>query len=154
MNLKELPELIENGIGMVVATRDAQLFPDVGEGSGLVLSEDFQSCSVFVSSQRSKASLANIQDNGCIAISLSNPCTYKAAQIKGRAFKVRPMSEKEKMASAQWLAAYRREIQLVGMMNVAAESILREPDTAVDVHIENIYIQTPGSRAGQLMGPE
>lgn len=153
MNLKELHDLIETGIGMVVATRDAVLFPDICEGSGILLSEDGRTCTIFISSSRSQTAIKNIQNNGCVAISLSRPCTYKAAQIKGRVLRTRAMTEAEQKASAKWLQGYRKEIQLIGVMNQAATGILRQSDLALDVTIDSIFIQTPGPQAGKIMGP-
>ncbi|NUN05868.1 MAG: hypothetical protein HUU57_08905 [Bdellovibrio sp.] len=154
MDIKELHDLIETGIGMVVATRDGMLLPDICEGYGIVLSADAKSCTIFISSARSQAALKNIQDNGRVAISLSRPCTYKAAQIKGRVLKTRTMTDSEQQASEKWLSGYRKEIQLIGVMNETAQGLLRHSDIALDVAIDNIFVQTPGPEAGRIMGTE
>lgn len=154
MDIKELKELIEAGVGMVVATRDAEMRPDLCVAMGVSWSEDPQFFTVYIDSQRSKQALRNIQDNSHIAVSLSRPCTFKAAQLKGRVVKVREMNDLDREQSKKWSEGYRKEIRLIGVMSDAALGLLRNPDTAAEVRIENIYNQTPGPNAGRPLGDQ
>lgn len=152
MDIKELKELIEAGVGMIVATRDAELRPDLCEAMGIMWPEDPRFFTVYLDSKRAKHTLKNIEDNAQIAVSLSRPCTYKAAQLKGRVVKSRALNDLDREQSKKWLEGYRKEIRLIGVMSDAALGLERNPDIALEVLIENVFNQTPGPHAGRPLG--
>ncbi|WP_295904335.1 hypothetical protein [uncultured Bdellovibrio sp.] len=148
MNLVELRQLIQTGVGMVMSTRNADMWPDLCEIVGLHLREEGKTMSVFVSQTQADHCLQNIKSNGAIAVSLSRPCTFEAAQIKGKVVGVRPMTDEEQNQSKAWAERFRKEIQLIGVTNEAAMGLKLQADTTLEVEVENIYLQTPGPRAG------
>ncbi|WP_415063441.1 hypothetical protein [Bdellovibrio sp.] len=152
MDINELKDIIKLGVGMVVATRDAQMRPDICDGAGINISSDASRMTIFLVQQRATRTLANIENNRSIAVSMSRPPTYAAAQIKGHVTRVRPLDPAEQPIAQECATAFQREIQLIGVTREAAMGLRLVPDIAVDVSIENIFIQTPGPKAGQSMG--
>lgn len=151
MDINELKDIIKLGVGMVVATRDAQMKPEICEGAGINISSDARKMTIYLVQNRATRILANIKDNGNIAVSLSRPPTYSAAQIKGQVTGVRPVTSEDLHQAKEWATAFQREIQLIGVTREAAMGLRLIPDVAIEVDIKNIFIQTPGSKAGQSM---
>lgn len=152
MNSNELRQLIETtGVSMVMSTRDENLWPDLCEVLGLHFNENASKAMLFVSEEHAAKCLSNIKNNGCIAISLSRPCTFQAAQLKGKVANVHAMTAEEKDKSLSWSQRFRKEIQLIGVPNEAAMGLRLKADMTIEVDIENIFIQTPGPQAGQKL---
>jgi hypothetical protein len=148
MNLDGLKEFTSHGISMAIASRGVDLCPELIDGMGLQWQDD-QRVTVFVESREAAQSLLNFRENKMIAISMARPCDYSAAQIKGTVAQVRPMTSAETEFSQTWSKLFHTEIQLIGVPSLTAESARMIADTAVELHIDELYIQTPGPDAGR-----
>lgn len=127
------------------------MIPELTDVMGIELSSDGARVKFFISKSEAQRSLENIEDNGWVALSLSRPTNYDAAQIKGRADVLREITEDEREFSRQWLEKYRTEIRLIGVSPLAASSLIFEPDVTVEAQVTELFIQTPGAKAGQAL---
>src|SRR5215468_2123239 len=91
----EVVELLASGVVMSVGTRDAALVPECVPAMGSRVNRDRRTLTVFVPSALVGATLANLEDNGQVAISLTRPSDEKSIQIKGRSRGVREATEAE-----------------------------------------------------------
>lgn len=154
MDLKELHNLLNCGLKVGVATRDAKLFPEISDAMGVALSEDGKTMVVYVTREDSSQALQNIDHNGQIAVSVARPCNYFAAQIKGRVTAVRAITPEEKEHALECGEKYRKEIQLIGVTAQAAQGLKWNPDLALEAEVADLFIQTPGPVAGRRMEKE
>jgi hypothetical protein len=152
MNREEFQQLTTFGVGVAVATRDAQMRPLVSDASGLELLNKGEQALLFVSQKEHNKLLINIQDNGFIAVSISRPTDNLAGQIKGRVTKVRPITTDEKLLVQKKADKYRGEIVLIGVLPIVANSLNMPADLVLEIDVDSLFIQTPGDFAGQPMG--
>lgn len=148
MNFEDFKKLTAAGVGLAVASRDEKRNPSLDDLLGLKLNSDGKSLLCFLNAEDSWKALDNFRSCSQIAISLSRPCDYFAAQIKGQVTQIRKMSPEEELISQRWADLYLQELVLI---NVAPETIANlsfKADTTLEVVIEDLFIQTPGTQAG------
>src|SRR4051794_4352615 len=79
----ELYQLLDGPSVMYLATRNAALEPLSALAFGLQPGSDGRELTVFLPAAVSPPTLANLRDNGQIAVSLVRPSDHRALQIKG-----------------------------------------------------------------------
>ena len=76
-----VPEYVARGLeglaAIHVATRDASLVPDEVMAAAAVLSRNGERLTVYLPDATSATSLANLRENGAIAVGLSEPRTHR-----------------------------------------------------------------------------
>ena len=149
---KDLIEFLESGVSILVGTRSDRLFPESCRGLGARVEEDGQEVVVFLPEATSETSLANLRDNGRIAVCFSRPADHRSVQIKGTAVEIREAGESDR----QQVLRYRRALtETLGFVGVPPQITLRVaywPCRAVRVRAEAILDQTPGPGAGAALG--
>lgn len=153
MNFNDFKKLTETGVGLAVASRNRQLIPDLDDLAGLRLNPDGKTLVCFINSVDSPTALANLRSCPNIAISMSRPTDYFAAQIKGQVTKIRKMTSEEELASQNWSDLYRQELVLISVPPETVSSLTMRADTALEVTIEDLFVQTPGIHAGTRIIP-
>lgn len=151
MNFEEFKTLTESGVGLGVASRDKDLVPCLDDLMGLKLDPDGKRLVCFINSEESPKALENFRSYPRIAISLSRPCDNFAAQIKGQVTRIRAMTGEETARSQAWADLYRQELILINVCPETVAALDMSADTALEVTIEDLFIQTPGLQAGDRM---
>lgn len=152
MDLAELRKLLDCGLGMALATRDASLRPEITEVMGCSLSADGRHIKVYIDEEDGKTALENVADNGLVAVTLARPTTYMAFQIKGRSATARPISEEERERSRIWAEKYSEELGLIGLHPDAIRALRYEASHTVEAEVVEVFTQTPGPDAGRRVG--
>lgn len=154
MNLREplslaLAELIESGLSLNVGTRSAERWPETCRAMGLRVHPDRRSFDVFLPVATSSATLANLRDNGLIAVTASHPPTHRTVQLKGLTRQITP----ESPADREFIVRYRRGLgtvlATVGIQPQVAGKVVHSPCWRVEVELHEVYEQTPGPDAGR-----
>jgi hypothetical protein len=104
-----------------------------------------------VSAERTRA---NLEETGRIAVTVTDPDTYRSTQVKGRAIRqeeLTPADEQEGERFFASLAAMLHELQ--GTDLVAFDRARPGPLYATVATIEEYYDQTPGPAAGVRLAP-
>lgn len=151
MDLRELRSKLEPGVGMALATCSGGLVPELTDVLGFDWPADSAYFTVFMNSAESHQALQNLSQNNRAAVSLARPCNYFAVQIKGRVKEIRSMMESEFERAQHCFDSYRQELLLIGMRAEAAAALIMRPDTAIEIEITDLFIQTPGPDAGLRM---
>src|SRR5689334_6766556 len=94
----EVVDLLSSGVVMSLGTRDAALVPECVPVVGSRVNRDRRTLTVFVPQLLLGATLANLEHNGQVAISLTRPSDEKSLQIKGRGRGVREGTEADRSA--------------------------------------------------------
>ena len=150
----KLAPLLEGLVAVHVATRDAALVPDEVMAAAALLEPDGRSLTVYLPDATSATALANLRENGQIAVVLSQPLTHRTVQLKGRVETIRPAGEDEREAVERFAAAFDAEVAAIGLPPAALRRRNRWPCAAATFAEREAYEQTPGPRAGEPLGPE
>jgi hypothetical protein len=150
-----LVPLLEGLVAVHVATRDADLVPDEVMAAAAHVEPDGRRLTVFLPVATSETSLANLRENGAIAVVLSQPLTHRTVQLKGRAETIRPARDDERETVERGAAGFDAEVEAIGLPPAAVRRRTKWPCQAVTFAVAEAYEQTPGPRAGEpLAGGE
>jgi hypothetical protein len=141
-------EFLRGGVAIVVATRDALLRPEIARGWGLEVSPDGSAVTLCVGLASGSPTRANLDLNGAVAITCSQPSTYRTVQLKGTVVELAEPDDARLERVREHLAAFVEEVWRVGVHREGAESLL-EPDLVqATVAVRDVFDQTPGANAG------
>ena len=150
----EVLAFLRGGKSLVIGTRDEQLLSECARAVGLRASAtgDRQHVSVFLAEPSSQRTLANLRDNGRIAIGLSHPPDHRSLQLKGRVTALVPATEDDLAFVKSYVAELAAVLDVVGVPARIIHRVNYLPCIRADVRVEEIYLQTPGPDAGSALG--
>ena len=96
-------------------------------------------------------SIANLRENGRLALTLSEIPTHKTVQVKGRVLAIREGDASDRALAESYRKLLADDLAYIGQ---AAANTLRLsiwPCHAIDLEIAVVYAQTPGPFAGERM---
>lgn len=151
----ELRALLEDGVAAVLGTRDAGLVPEVARGWGVRVLPDRASVELCIGLPSGRRTLANLADNGQLAVTCVRPSDYRQVQLKGRGAEAGAPTEADRAWVARHQAAFTAQVADVG---IAPETCHRfwshdDPDALVKLRLEvaEAFDQTPGPDAGRAL---
>ena len=133
---KDLVELLTSGVSILVATRDTQRLPEAVRAFAPVIAPD-------------RRHLANLKDNGRIAVAFSRAIDDLSVQVKGTSTDLRPTTDVDRTIVDRYHAAYIEGLYLIGMPRSLTSRFRCFPGTVVTVEVEGVFNQTPGPGAGK-----
>lgn len=143
---------LRGGKSLVIGTRDEQLLSECARGVGLRAAEDRRHVSVFLAEASSRRTLANLRENGRIAIGLSHPPDHRSLQLKGRVTGLAPADDEDLLFVKNYVAELAEVLDVVGVPARITHRVNYLPCIKVEVLVEEIYLQTPGPDAGSTLG--
>ena len=146
---EELVEFIESGVSMLVGTRDAALRPQIQRAVGAIVGADRESVTAYLAKAIAGKSVANLEDNGCIALTLSRPYDHRSLQLKGKLLGMRDATEIERVSQERWHAGFAEHLYIFGMPRSVIRQLAVFPSIAVTLRIDDMFVQTPGPGAGR-----
>lgn len=146
---EDLVPFLESPVSVLLGTRDADMRPACARLMGARFSADRTGVTVLLPCATGERSLANIRDNGLVAVTFSRVSDNRSFQLKGRCAPPREPTPDEIEVQRRYRAAYAEALHEVGMARATAARLTIEPSVALDVTIEAIFQQTPGPVAGQ-----
>jgi len=146
---EEIVELIASGVDVYVGTRDGSLEPESMMAMGVRAHPDRATLTVHLPAALAEATRRNLEANGEIAVTLIRPSDFKAVQVKGRAGAIRPSNELDREIQSIFRAALVEQFETVGIPRSTTRRLVWWPSLAVEVHVRDVFTQTPGPRAGE-----
>jgi hypothetical protein len=143
--------MVDRGVSVIVASRDAALRPSIMRGVGSAISADGTQVTVFLRRSQSRQLMQDIEAGGGLAVVFSEPPTHRTLQLKARQASLRPASPTDQPQLARYLASMQGELAQVGYGPEFAAAMLSAPledVVAVQFTPESAFDQTPGPRAG------
>lgn len=143
--------MVDRGVSVIVASRDAALRPSIMRGVGSAISADGTQVTVFLRRNQSRQLMQDIEAGGGLAVVFSEPPTHRTLQLKARQASLRPASPTDQPQLARYLASMQCELAQVGYGPEFAAAMLSAPledVVAVQFTPESAFDQTPGPRAG------
>jgi general stress protein 26 len=148
---EELADFIESGVSMLVGTRDAALRPSCIRALGASIHPDRRSLTIYLPAWAAPRVVADLEQNGRIAIAFSRPISHQTIQVKGRARAWRESGEADRAVQERYLAALLEQLHAVGLPRSLARRVRWWPSVAVEVELEDVFLQTPGPDAGRRL---
>src|SRR5690606_8802506 len=112
---------------------------------------DRKTLTVYLPTPTGERTLANLRDNGRIALTFTRPIDHRSMQLKGKATAFRDATEDERPLLESYVEGWARHLEVVGLPRALGSRLTYWPATAVDVAIEASFHQTPGPAAGTRM---
>jgi hypothetical protein len=118
---------------------------------GARVSADRTKVTVLLPTLTGERSLANIADNGLVAVTFSRVIDNRAVQVKGRCAPPRAATDEELALAHRYRDGFAVALDEVGMPPARSKRLVIEPAVALEVTIEHVFTQTPGPSAGQKL---
>ena len=145
----EMKAFLESEVDNFIATRNAKHEPHIGRAWGARVADSGESIEVFVDRAHSLDALADLRENGIIAISWSQPTTYKTIQLKGHCVEIGDPAP----GDFAWIERHRKlftdGLKVIGFPPEVARAMWSSQVVRVRLLVEHAFDQTPGPRAGR-----
>jgi hypothetical protein len=147
----DLLKLFDEPTIMHLGTRNAALEPIETLAFGVELVGDGREVTVFVPTVLSPPTLANLRDNGQMALNVVRPTDHRSLQIKGVWLGERRTTEADQQKLARFSESLTEEMGLVGIPRSIWRRLLWWPAVALRMEIWEVFVQTPGRGAGRRL---
>lgn len=145
---EDLVEFLHGGVAILVGTRDGDLRPATQRAGGARVHADRRKVDVFLPERSGERTIANVRDNGRLAVTFSRAIDHRTVQLKGNAAVVRAARPDEEAVTQQYLETWGAAVELIGMPRSTIKRLWAWPSVVVEVDVEAIFEQTPGPAAG------
>lgn len=147
----ELIAMIDKGVSVIVASRDASLRPSLMRAVGSSIEPDGSVITVYLARSQSVQLLQDMAASGRIAVVFSSPSTHRSVQVKGTSISGRAATASDLPVLQRYMQAMEYEICSIGYRVELVHGMLAyELDdlTAISFRPTEAFDQTPGPRAG------
>ena len=137
-------------------TRDANLVPSGHRLAGWQIDQSGRTLTAFMPAASSPQLLEALRDNGRIAITFEEVGTHETYQVKGRYLShrpVRPADVELAGASRERFARSLRSLYNDEQAAVLMAASVPAPGLAVEIGVDEVFLQTPGPGAGARIAP-
>jgi len=131
---------------------DNSLLPQIARAVGAIVDSAKSRIDLVVSGWQWPDTIANIRQNGRLSVTFARPSDYVSYQVKGRAA-VKPASAAHRARAESYIGAMTATLVGNGLDRAVISPWLvdREP-MVLRLAAEMIFVQTPGDKAGQMLG--
>jgi hypothetical protein len=150
---EELAEFVQSGVSIQIGTRDARLTPDCIRLVGARVEPGREEVTVFVPHATGATSIANLRENGRIAVCFSRPADHRSIQLKGRVVALDDAVPADRATVDRYRAGL---VEVLAVLGLPPRTLLRMshwPCVAARFHVESVFVQTPGPGAGDRLRP-
>lgn len=148
----ELADFIQSGVSILVGTRDDAMRPHAGRAFGARVHDDRRTVTIHFPRATAEATLRDLRANGRIAVTFSRPIDHQGVQLKGTCVGVRESDAEDRAVQERYRAALLEQLYAVGVPRAKAQRWSWWPSFAIDVAVAEVFVQTPGPRAGRRIG--
>lgn len=149
----DLIPLLQSGVSLIVGTRDSHLVPESARALGARVEDGGREITVFLPAATCGPSIANLADNGRIAVTFVRIGDHYAVQAKGRAVEVREATDDEHPLIDRYRSELIQALGFVGLPPRQTARFAHWPAHAVRFVVEALFEQTPGPGAGEALIP-
>lgn len=139
-------------MSILLATRDAELQPELSRASGARVHDDGAHVTVFVPSHGADRLVQNLRAHDQVAVMFSRPIDHQTVQLKGRCVDVRAAPEGDRAFVERYHACFSEQVTAVGLPRALVSRFAVWPAHAITVLVDAVFAQTPGPGAGARLG--
>ena len=144
----DIADLVRHGVAVIVATRDAELRPELGRAWGPALSEDGERLTVCVEAAPESPMARNLASGSSAAAMLARLASHTTVQLKGTVVEVATPTQDRLDAVHEHVDAFVAETAAVGVPESIARALVAPDLLTVTIEVRERFDETPGSRAG------
>ena len=147
----ELAAFLESPVMIILGT-GAEGIPEIGRGLGASVEEGGLALHVIVSAWQWPQTVAQSRATGLIAATFSRPADYVTYQVKGQVDRVAPLTPALEACAVRYAARIVDVLAGLGLQPELTAPWRSERDlVALYIRPEQVFVQTPGPRAGTLL---
>ncbi|MBY5591641.1 pyridoxamine 5'-phosphate oxidase family protein [Rhizobium leguminosarum] len=140
---------IESPVMQIIGSSNAARRPEIGRAVGAWTSAESDTIDLVTSAWQWPETVANLRENGRIAVTFARPADYVSYQLKGQAT-IRPAESHEVERSSQYIVAIVSTQMRLGLLPELIMPVLSNRDPMlITMRVASVYVQTPGSHAGE-----
>ena len=139
------------GTSILVGSVDAKGFPICCRAIAVRCSNEPKKLTVYVPIATSHDTIANVAATRRLAVTVNQPLTHDAIQIKGTTTAVRLAGDDEHEFVETRLLQFGDVLAEIGLPRKITRSIAHWPAFAIEVKVEQVFEQTPGPKAGSAI---
>jgi hypothetical protein len=144
----ELAGFLQQGLGIHLSTRNAQLQPGGARVAAVRVEDDHLHVTAYVAKVAARRVLPDLEANGQAALVFGRPIDDRACQVKAVFVNARPASTRERpLIEAQW-NGFLDQLERIGIPRAAAAGWVTWPALAIRLRATALFNQTPGPEAG------
>lgn len=136
---------------MIVGTVDSRGIASCCRGIALRANEEVGTVTLFVPASTAREVVANAATTRKVAVTTSFPLDHNTIQLKGTARDVRMARDEEKEFLEERFRAFAFVLEKTGLPRRVSARVSHWPAFAIELAVEEIFEQTPGPRAGELL---
>lgn len=145
----EVVPFLESGVSLSIGTRDSELIPEVMRiTGGLRVDPSRRRATVYFAVATGAPTAKNLRDNGFIAVCASEPKTHRTFQLKGRLIELRDARSDERPLIEKYVSEFVVELAAIGLPPQITSRLTRWPSYAATFEMDDLFVQTPGPKAG------
>jgi hypothetical protein len=145
---RPLADLLEDGVGIHLASRNARLEPNGARAVSLKVEDDGVHVWVYLSPLAADRLMPDLEANGQAAVVVGRPSDDRSCQVKGFLVTARAATDAERPhVLGQW-ERFMVQLEGVGIPRAVASSWATWPCTAIRLKATAVFEQTPGPAAG------
>lgn len=146
----ELSHIVLGGVAVIVATVGSDGRPAITRGWGLRYDDESSTLTLTVTAPSGSPTLANLESNGAIAVTVSEPPTYRTVQVKGVVDHVGAPSQHERAQAHEHRDRFVDEVAKLGIAS-GADRLFLDDLRLVNLRVDQFFDQTPGPDAGRRL---
>jgi hypothetical protein len=136
---------------MFVGTRDEKLRPAASWAFGALADAANDTVTIFVPDIEGETTFRNLEDNGLVALTVTDAATHETYQFKGKCIETRPSSERDHAVQDIYISKVIAHLGPLGYSEEIWNGFVPYPGKAVSFNVEDIFVQTPGPGAGEKL---
>jgi hypothetical protein len=145
----EAAEIVEGCSAGWIAAGDGPGVPEAARVMGALVGRERCTITALVPTLQSGRLLDLLAARPWAAVFFSRVIDYTSVQIKGEVTSVRPTGEEERRLQARYLQRFADGCEAIHIDRRLTEQMVLTPSFAVEVQVGELFVQTPGPRAGQ-----
>jgi Pyridoxamine 5'-phosphate oxidase len=147
----DIVEFLHGPLVFALGTRSAKLRPAMARPFGAFADGPRDRISIFLANVQGEPHLANLADNGLVALTAGEARTHRNYQFKGRVVDIHPSTAADAVVRDLYLdklVAYFEKEYFMPLPENFFRGYVAEPSTTITFRVEKIFNQTPGPNAG------
>jgi hypothetical protein len=148
----ELAEFLESGVSVIFGSRDARFLGEVVRGVGARVLPGGAEVDVFLPVATADRTIANLRDNGRVALCFARIADHVTIQVKGGMLALGSAGEADRAVIDRYRRGLAANLGFVGLPARLGLRIAHWPAHAVRVAVEQLFLATPGPGAGAPLG--
>lgn len=147
----DLAAFLSSPVMTILGTADARGRPEIGRAVGCRVQAGGSHLDLVVPEVHWPGTIANIRETGRAAATFSRPADYETFQIKGRA-RIRPADPADLELARRYREEIERVLRPLGISRAFSQPwLFMDGAVIVTLSLDEIFVQTPGPRAGRAL---